>query len=133
MRVDHACVGSHPRQLLLDDRLVELPEERLRLVRAAVRAAGRSAPSRPTHERVVAGEDLVLAPVLVDAPELERPGDAAVVAEQLVHLLRGVGQERREEDLQAVDRAQRDVEHRRGAVAVGLDERPRGLVARRTG
>ncbi len=84
---------------------------------------------RPVHDCVVAGEDDVLAAfAVVHRPELERPRDEPVVAEQLVQALRGERKERREEDLQAVDGAQGDVEDRRGAFTIGLEQRPRRLL-----
>src|SRR6185437_16851532 len=77
---------------------------------------------------VVAGEDLVRGAVLLlDGAALERAGDPALVAEQLVQHLGAEREERREERLQRVDHAERDVEHGGGAVAIGLHERPRRL------
>ena len=51
--------------------------------------------------------------VLLDLAELERAGEEAVVAEQLVETLRRERQERREERLQRVHGAERDIEDRR--------------------
>ena len=51
-----------------------------------------------------------------------------LVCEELVHVLRGMRQERREERLQAVDRAQRQVQNGARTSLVRLDERPRRLV-----
>src|SRR6266700_6215398 len=94
--------GSHPRQLFLDHRLVELLEELAWLLQLLPGLQLARFPT-PDPRGVVAREHLVLAPVLVDLPELERAGDPAVIAEHLVHLLRSVREKRREEDLQAVD------------------------------
>ena len=122
MRVDHgSSVGEHFCR-------VELAEERLRLAEGL---AGSELARRPltVPARVVAGEHAVgRAVLLFDRADLERTGDPAVVAEKLVKGLRAEREEWKEERLERVDRAQRDEEHRRGAVAVGLDDRPRGLV-----
>ena len=45
-----------------------------------------------------------------------------------MHGLRGEGQERREQRLERVDAAERDIQHGRRTRAVGLDERPRRLL-----
>ena len=69
-------------------------------------------------------------PVLLgDGAELERPGEPALVAEQLVQALARVRQEGREEHLEAVDRAQGDEEHRGGTLGVARRQRPGRLVA----
>ena len=98
-------------------------------------AGARSAPSVPTHARVVAGQDRVRSPSSSrHLAELERAGELALVAEQLVQRLARERQERREEHLEAVDAAQRDVEdRRRPARGRSLIARPRRLVGRRTG
>ena len=70
-------------------RRVELAEER-RAARASAWPGGSSLGSqRADPARVVAGQDLVAAAVvLVDLAELERAGEPALVAEQLVQRLR---------------------------------------------
>src|SRR5471030_1410922 len=100
-----AVGAAHPLELLLDDRVVELAEE---LARRLQRLSGSEVARLPASDpgRVVAGQDLVDQPVLVDLAELQRARDEAFVAEHLVHLLRGVREERREDRFQAVDRAQ---------------------------
>ena len=74
---------------------------------------------------VVAGEYDVL-PTLGfhDRPELEGAGDQPVVAEELVQALRGEGEERREQDLEAVDRPKRHEEDRGGPLAIRVEDRP---------
>jgi hypothetical protein len=66
--------------------------------------------------------------LLRDLAELQRPSDVAVVAEEVVERLAGERQERRQQDLEAVDAAERDEEDRPGAFAVVLDHRPRRLL-----
>src|SRR5206468_6699895 len=113
-------------ELFVDDGLLELAEELPRLEQRLARWELARLPA-PCPRGIVARQDLVLLAVLVNLAKLERAGEVAVVAEQLVHDLGGVREERREEGLQAVDRGKCDVEHRRRACAVRLDERPRGL------
>ncbi len=67
--------------------------------------------------------------VIDDLAELERAGDPAFVAEQLVQRLARVRQERCEENLQAVDAAERNEEHRARAPAIGVHQSPRSLGA----
>src|SRR5436853_268460 len=78
---------------------------------------------------VLAGQDRVRGPFFVgDVAEPEGAREDVVIPEQLVQLLARERQERREEDLEAVDATQSDVEDRRGAVPVGFDHRPRRLL-----
>src|SRR3972149_7254253 len=65
---------------------------------------------------------------LCDVSELKWPREPTVVAEQLVQRLRGLRQEGREEDLETVDSPQRNVEDRRCALPILLDDRPRLLL-----
>ena len=86
VRVDHVEPSGPSRRELFRRRLRrELAEERPRL---AQRLAGRQLARRPRADPalVVAGQHLVRRAVLLGGgAELERPGDPAVVAEQLVH------------------------------------------------
>src|SRR5205807_287559 len=79
-------VAAHPAELLLDDRVVELLEERLRLAQRLARAEVARLPAADPG-RVVAGEDLVRVALLLDLAELDGASDHPFVAEQLVHLL----------------------------------------------
>ena len=59
----------------------------------------------PTQVSYSPVEHFVLVALLADLAKLERAGDRALVPEQLVHRLRREREERREDRLQAVDRA----------------------------
>ena len=66
---------------------------------------------------------------LLDLPQLQRTGEVAVVPEQLVQQLRAERQERCEQHAELVDTTQRDVQDRSRPLGIGLDHRPRRLVA----
>src|SRR5919201_1262306 len=83
---------------------VELAKERPTLQQALPRGQLARLPA-PDPRGEVAGEHLVLRPVVLTyGPELERPGDPAVVAEQLMHRLRAERQEGRQDRREGVDR-----------------------------
>src|SRR5439155_22942167 len=96
------------------------------------RLAGREPAGCPAALRtgVVAREDRVHGAVLLRlVPEEELAGEDSSVAEQLVDRLRAEREERREQRLEAVHRAERDVEDGARTGAIALDERPWRLVA----
>src|SRR5207248_2067923 len=87
-------------ELLVDRLGRQLAEERLWLLQ---RLTGGELARRPRSHpaRVVAGEHVVRRAVVLGlGADLERAGEIAVVAEQLVHDLRRERQERREQRLQ---------------------------------
>src|SRR6185436_2946772 len=102
---------------------VQLREQRPRLAKLLTgRKLARLPPADPA--RVVAGQDLVrLSVVLGHLDELERAGELPLVPEQLVHDLTREREERRQQDLEAVDTPQRNEEDRRRALPVLLDHR----------
>ena len=115
--------SSSPNDLLR----IELREQRGRLAERLARRERARCPA--AHPAVVVAGEYHMLPTLGfhDRPELEGAGDQPVVAEELVQALRGEGEERREQDLEAVDRPKRHEEDRGGPLAIRVEERPGSL------
>src|SRR4051794_9758913 len=132
------CASPHARSpsallqapdLLLDDRLVELGEDRLR--RGQRRPGGGERRRRPDRLPLAVGpgDDRVRRAVVEvgDLVDLRRDRPDAGAAEQLVHLLRGVREEGRQQGVAVLDRLECRVQHGVPAGRVLL-ELPRRLV-----
>src|SRR5690606_15134098 len=107
--------------LLVYQRRFQLAEQRLRLAQGLPHRQRARLPAAGGPGWIV-GQRLVRALGFLVGPDGLLAEQRAVIAQELVHLLRRERQERREQRLQAVDAAQGRVDRGRGSLPVLLDD-----------